>query len=196
MKALVIPFEDHAHDPDLQSNIIYKLLTAIEEITASPIATVTPPVPNDQVTKLKQMPITFMASHLTETEYNTLMSRHVWSSKEITFQVVPIDPPCSDFFFTIRGLATFDKKRIHNMVLQVWNNNETLAYIDKEVNKAQEGNRKEIQEIITHLTQSLQVTLLKIKDKNRALKPHFNILKPRQDPQHCGNRQADILVYT
>ena len=119
MKALVILFEDHTRNPDLQSDIIYKLLTAIEEITASPIAVVAPPVPNDQVTKPKQMPITFMASHLTETEYNTLMSRHVWSSEEITFRVIPIDPPCPDFFFTICGLATLDEKRIHNMVLQV-----------------------------------------------------------------------------
>jgi hypothetical protein len=64
-------------------------------------------------------------------------------------------PPCPDFFFTIHRLATLNEKRIHNMVLQVWNDNETLAYIDKEVNKAQEGNHKEIQETITHLTQSL-----------------------------------------
>jgi len=35
IKALIIPFEDKACDPDLQSNIVYKLLTAIEEITIS-----------------------------------------------------------------------------------------------------------------------------------------------------------------
>jgi len=85
MKTLIIPFEDKAHDPDFRGDIGYKLLTAIEEITASLKVAIAPPVPSSTVTKPKQMPITYMASHLTETEYKTLMSCHVWSSEAITF---------------------------------------------------------------------------------------------------------------
>jgi hypothetical protein len=121
------------------------------------------------------MSITFMASHLTKAEYNILMSHHVWSSEAITFRVIPIDSPCLDFLFTIHGLATLDEKRIHAMVLQVWNDSETTAYIEKEVSKAQDRNCQEVQETLTHLIHSLQVTLLKIKDKSSALKPHFNV---------------------
>jgi hypothetical protein len=85
MKALIIPFEDKARNPVLKDDIGYKLLTAIEEITIAPKVVIAPPVPSSMVTKQKQMPITFMASHLTEAEYKTLMSHHVWSSELITF---------------------------------------------------------------------------------------------------------------
>ncbi len=109
MKALIIPFEDKAHDPVLQDDIGNKLLTTVEEITSFPKVVIAPPFPNSSITKPKQMPITYMASHLTNIKYKVLMSCHVWASKAITFYVIPTNPPCPDFLFTICSLATLDK---------------------------------------------------------------------------------------
>lgn len=121
------------------------------------------------------MPITFLAYHLTETEYETLLSHHIWSSEAITFRIVPIDPPCPDYLFTIRGLATIDEKRIFDMVNQIWNDADTITYIAGVVNKSPNGSRDQVQETLTHLIRSLKITLLRIWDKSRALKLHFNI---------------------
>ena len=85
MKLLIIPFEDKARDLDLCQEIGRKILTAIEEITAALKATITPPVPSNGITKLKQMPITYMAYHLTKAEHDTMLSQHVWSLEAITF---------------------------------------------------------------------------------------------------------------
>ena len=118
-KLLIVPFEDKARDPDLKLDIGEKILTAVEEITASQKAAVGPPVPKSNITKLRQMPITYIAYHLSQAEYNTLLSRHVWSSEAITFRVIPTDPPCPDFLFTIRGFTTLDKSHVHTMVSKV-----------------------------------------------------------------------------
>ncbi len=136
MKALIIPFKDKACDPVLKGNIGYKLLTTVEKITTAPKVAIAPPVPSSTVTKSKQMPIIYMASHLIEAEYKTLISRHIWSSEAITFQVIPMDPPCLDFFFTIYSLTTLDKQRIFSMVQKVWNNSETIKHIKNKVSHA------------------------------------------------------------
>lgn len=193
MKALLIPFEDQARDQDLQSDVGYKLLTAVEEITASPIVAIAPPVQSSTVTKFKQIPITFLASHLTDAEYETLLSRHVWSSEAITFCIIPTDPPCPDFFFTIRGLATLDENRILGMVYQVWNDNESRLYIANQVLKAPAENGEKIRLTLTHLIQSLRITLLKIRNKNRALTPHFNIYV---DGMSTTNEELWINLHT
>ena len=175
MKLLIIPFEDKAHDPELRGDIGNKILTAVEEITTSPKVAIAPPVPNNTITKPKQMPITYMAYHLTKAEYDILTSRHVWSLEAIMFRVIPTDPPCPDFLFTIRGLATLDENRIFKMVRRVWNDDDTMMFLFDEINDGHNGNPKEIQKTISHLIQSLRVTQLKIKDKGSALTPHFNV---------------------
>jgi hypothetical protein len=154
-KLLIVPFEDKAHDPDLKLDIGEKILTAVEEITASQKATVGPPVPKSDITKLRQMPITYIAYHLSQAEYNTLLSRHVWSSEAITFRVIPTDPPCPDFLFTIRGFTTLDKSHVHTMVSKVWNDEETKSFVTREVNAACVENRKSTEETLTHLIKSL-----------------------------------------
>ena len=175
MKLLAIPFEDKAHDPVLRADIGNKILTAVAEITSSPKAAVAPPFPNSSVTKPKQMPITFLISHLTKPEYDILMSRHVWSSEAVTFRVIPTDPPCPDFLFTIRDLATLDETRILEMVRKVWNDEETMMFIFYEITVAKDKNKKEVEETLSHLIKSLKVTQLKIKDKSSALTLHFNM---------------------
>jgi hypothetical protein len=175
MKLLIIPFEDKAHDPDLKGDIRNKIFTAVEEITSSTKVAITPPFPNNTVTKPRQMPITHLVFHLTKPKYEVLISHHVWSSEVITFHVIPIDPPCPDFLFTIRGFAMLDKNRILEMVHKVWHDEETMMFILYEISAAYEENKKEVEETLTHLIKSLRVTQLKIKDKSSALTPHFNI---------------------
>jgi hypothetical protein len=174
-KLLIVPFEDKARDPDLKHDIGEKLLTAVEEITTAKRASIGPPVPKSDITKLRQMPITYLAYHLTQAEYNTLLSRHVWSSEAITFRVIPTDPPCPDFLFTLRGFTTLDQSHIHAMVSKVWSDEETKNFITCEVNAARIENKKSTEETLIHLIKSLKVTHLKIKNRGSALTPHFNI---------------------
>ena len=175
MKLLIIPFEDKARDPDLRQETARKILTAVEEITAVPKATIAPPVPSSGITKLRQMPITYMAYDLSKAEHDTMLSRDVWSSEAITFRVLPTDPPCPDFLFTIRGFTTLDEILIFNMVSKVWNDEETGNFIFYEINATKDGNWKAADETLKHLIKTLKVTQLKIRDKGSALTPHFNV---------------------
>ena len=74
MKILLIPFENKAHDPDLHADTCNKLFTAVKEITTLKKATITPSIANSTITKLRQMPITYLAHYLTKPEYDILMS--------------------------------------------------------------------------------------------------------------------------
>jgi hypothetical protein len=74
MKILLIPFENKAHDPDLHADTCNKLFTAVKEITTLKKATITPSIANSTITKLRQMPITYLAHHLTKPEYDILIS--------------------------------------------------------------------------------------------------------------------------
>jgi hypothetical protein len=174
-KILIIPFEDKARDPNLRLDIARKILTAFEDITAAQKVEIAPPVPISESAKPRQMPITYLASHLTRTEYDAMMSRHVWSSEAITFRVIPMDPPCPDFLFTLRGFTTLDESRIYNMVSRVWNDDKTKNFISRETNAAHTDNKVETERTLKHLINSLKVTQLKIKSKGSALTPHFNI---------------------
>jgi hypothetical protein len=61
------------------------------------------------------------------------------------------------------------------MVQKVWNDGETKKHIKNAVSHALSEHRADVQETLTHLIKSLQVTQLKIKDKSSALTLHFNI---------------------
>jgi hypothetical protein len=121
------------------------------------------------------MPITYLAYHLTQAEYNTLLSRHIWSSEAITLWVIPTDPPCLDFLFTLQGFTTLDQSHIHAMVSKVWSNGETKNFITRKVNAACTENKKLTEETLIYLIKSLKVTHLKIKNRGSTLTPHFNI---------------------
>ena len=121
------------------------------------------------------MPITYLAYHLTQVEYNTLLSCHIWSSEVITLQVIPTDPPCPDFLFTLQGFTTLDQSHIHAMVSKVWSDGETKNFITHKVNAACTENKKLTKETLIYLIKSLKVTHLKIKNRGSTLTPHFNI---------------------
>ncbi len=61
------------------------------------------------------------------------------------------------------------------MVQKVWNDSEILKHIENEVSHTHSEHCAIVQETLTHLIKSLQVTQLKIKDRSSALTPHFNI---------------------
>jgi len=77
MKLLLIPFKEKAHNLDLCTDIGGKLLTTVAEITNFQKVKITPPVPSQDVTKPKQIPITYIVHYLTKAEYNTMLSQHV-----------------------------------------------------------------------------------------------------------------------
>ena len=118
--------------------------------------------------------------NLSQAEYNTLLSHHIWSSEAITFHIILRDPLCPEFLFTIRGFTMLDKSYIHTMVSKVWNDEETKNFVTHEVNTACVENRKSTEETLTHLIKSLTVTHLKIKNKGSTLTPHFNIYTDRK----------------
>jgi hypothetical protein len=101
MKLLLIPFEEKACNPNFRTDIAGKLLTTVAEITSSQKVEIALPVPSQDITKPKQISITYLAHYLTKAEHDTMLSQHVWSSEAITFRVIPVDLPCPDFLFTI-----------------------------------------------------------------------------------------------
>ena len=83
--SLARPFDSHVHYQPNHHDIAMDLISAACEITGSSEAMVATPIKEkgDQ----GRHPITFLIHNLTQLEVHTLLSRPVWSSNVITFQV-------------------------------------------------------------------------------------------------------------
>ena len=87
-KVLARPFDTLVHFQPNHHIIAMNLINAACEITGSTEATVASPIKEKGDTG--RHPITFLIHNLTQLEVHTLLSRSVWSSTEITFQVSPL----------------------------------------------------------------------------------------------------------
>jgi hypothetical protein len=99
-KLLIQPFDKIADVSNAHANLRSTILSAIAEITQDEDLSISVPIPNG-----KQSPTTLLAYNLSHEQCNSLLERHVWASSVITFRVMPIDPPCPDFLFTIKDLC-------------------------------------------------------------------------------------------
>jgi hypothetical protein len=130
-KLAAIPFGSEVCNLDLHDDICNRIFIAAAKITKAQQISISGPQPNAQARETRCYPSTFLIYDFLELQHRTLLERQVWSSTEITFRVAPILPCCSDFLFFIAGLTTLTTNNVRDMVLKVWQNEETLAMVQE-----------------------------------------------------------------
>jgi len=123
-KLLAIPFENKARSLEKHDSIRAKIFAATAEITQSREVGIAAPVPSKDINSTKAAPTTFLIYNLTLADHDLLYARKVWSSLAITFRVAPLDLPCPNFMFTIKGFTEFANENVQGMVEKAWLNND------------------------------------------------------------------------
>jgi hypothetical protein len=130
-KLLAIPFKNDAHSLDKHDSIHAKLFAAAVEITQLHEVGVAAPTPSKDANKSKVTPTAFLIYNLTPLNYDFMLTHKVWSLIAITFRVTPLDLPCPNFMFTIKGFTEYTNEAIQEMVQSAWlDNNLTHSTAD------------------------------------------------------------------
>lgn len=177
-KVLVRPFDAEVKYQPNHVRIAKSILAAAKEITGATEAAVAPPTPEQKVARLRKSrhPITFLIHEISKADEEILLSREVWSSKEITFQVSPINVKKPDFMFTLTGFVTDSIELVNSCVTETWSDETTDKFLRKLANDAPTEIEKQdrLNEMIEFL-ESASVQLLDIKREGGQTDPHFNI---------------------
>ena len=173
-KLIAIPFDVDVETINVQ-DIKGKIFTAAAEITQSHEIGVSAPRQSQEAERLDEVPISFLIYNLSETQYDLLLRRKVWSSTATTFCVTPLNPPCPDYLFTIKGFSILLPDDIRNMVHAVWKSEDVTAVMDTISEIFPEGARTEVKNSINNFLDSVKVTYLEYKTKGETLQPHFNV---------------------
>ncbi|KAH9047207.1 hypothetical protein EDB84DRAFT_1557744 [Lactarius hengduanensis] len=159
-KVLARPFDDVANYQPNHKNITKILMAAAKEITGAANAAVAPPTKEKERANQRQCkchPITFLIHSISKRDVETLLERKVWLSKDITFQVAPINISCPKFLFTLSGLATQDETHIVPILAATWNDPVTCTFLHKLASKAPEPEQNNT---MSNLVKFLDVTFL------------------------------------
>ncbi|KAH8994401.1 hypothetical protein EDB86DRAFT_3078260 [Lactarius hatsudake] len=176
-KVLARPFDNVANYQPNQQRVAKTLMAAAKEITGAATVTVAPPNrdrsgPRQQG---KRHPITFLIHGLSRRDVETLLERGVWSSKEITFQVAPINISRPKFLFTLSGLATQKEEDIAPILTTTWNDPITNALLQKLARKAPEPRQNNVMSKLVKFLESTVIQRLDIKTEGGKDDTHFNI---------------------
>ncbi|KAH9005668.1 hypothetical protein EDB86DRAFT_2825261 [Lactarius hatsudake] len=130
-KVLARPFDTDVNYQPNHKNIAKLLLAAAKEITGATTATVATPMRdrNDARGRGRRHPITFLIHEISKKDTETLLERCVWSSRDITFQVSPVNVKCPDFLFTLTGFSTNKDDHVLTGLTERWNDHATNATI-------------------------------------------------------------------
>lgn len=177
-KVLVRPFDvDVKYQPN-HVRIAKSILTVAKDITGATGATVAPPTPEQRTGRQRKAchPITFLIHEISKADEDLLLSREVWSSKEIMFQVSPINVKKPDFMFTLTGFITDSIELVNSCVMETWSDETTDKFLCKLANKApmKLEQQERLHKMIEFL-ESASVQLLDIKRERSQTDPHFNI---------------------
>ena len=123
-KLLIQPFDKVADAIKYHGDICSSIMSAINEITQAANFSVSVLLPNG-----KQTPTTFLAYNLSQDHQKILLEHYVWASSAITFRVMPTDPPCLDFMFTIKNLGTMVNDDVCVIIQNVWKDDETNTFL-------------------------------------------------------------------
>ena len=170
-KLLAQPFGGYAADPQNHGTLRSLIFGAVIEITKAREITVYAP---QQSRSSKRMLRTFLIYNLTEKQRQTLLQRGIWSSTKITFRVLPLEPACPDYLFTIKGL-TLTTKEVHNAVDEVWHDSATIAFLDATCSQVPEENRHQTAQAIMEFINSMRITKLDTKDRGNTPAPSFRV---------------------
>ena len=172
-KVLARPFDSHVHYQPNHHDIAMDLISAACEITGSSEATV--------ATLIKEKgdqgrhPITFLIHNLTQLEVHTLLSRPVWSSNVITFQVSPVITMRPDFLFTIQKFTTLSEHEVMKAIMEIWNDATTTTFFEGLVQSADEKDKITVTNGIIGFIKSMHVKLLDTKKEGGKRDPQYNI---------------------
>ncbi|KAH8987218.1 hypothetical protein EDB86DRAFT_3082336 [Lactarius hatsudake] len=130
-KVLARPFDTDVNYQPNHKNIAKLLLVAAKEITGATTATVATPMRdrNDARGRGRRHPITFLIHEISKKDTETLLERCMWSSRDITFQVSPVNVKRPDFLFTLTGFSTNKDDHILTGLTERWNDHATNATI-------------------------------------------------------------------
>ncbi|KAI0264827.1 hypothetical protein BGY98DRAFT_1103272 [Russula aff. rugulosa BPL654] len=120
-------------------------------------------------------PSFFLIHNLTEKQRQTLLARRVWSSTEITFRVMPIEPMFPDFLFSIKGFTTGTETTVYNTVKEVWNDADTETFMNHICEAVQENAKEHAALALQNFKNTLKVTMLETKHKDGGLAPTFRV---------------------
>ncbi|KAF8257676.1 hypothetical protein EI94DRAFT_1817155 [Lactarius quietus] len=186
-KILVRPFDADVHYQPNHQYIAIDLIAAVDEITGTKIASVAPPFKDKNSGVMGRHPTTFLIHNLTPYEVNTLLSRPVWSSKEIMFQVSPVMTKRPKFLFTLVGFTTLNTDAIHKAVMETWRDLTTVTFFDSLVLQAPESEKNSVTKGILDFIKSTEVRFLDIRREGNRREPHYNVYA---DEEHTNHRTA------
>ncbi|KAH9161882.1 hypothetical protein EDB89DRAFT_1913607 [Lactarius sanguifluus] len=130
-KVLARLFDQDVNYQPNHIDIAKTLLTAAKEITGATMATVATPM-RDKYTSYgrgHRHPITFLIHDISRKDAEFLLERQVWSSKDITFQVAPVNVKCPDFLCTLTGFTTNNPDHIAADLAETWGDPITRAVL-------------------------------------------------------------------
>ncbi|KAH9017331.1 hypothetical protein EDB83DRAFT_2321061 [Lactarius deliciosus] len=121
-KVLARPFDQDVNYQPNHISIAKTLLTAAKEITGAATATVGTPIRDKYAPKGRghRHPITFLIHDISKKDTEFLLERRVWSSKDITFQVAPVNVKCPVFLFTLTDFTTNSPEHIAADLAEAW----------------------------------------------------------------------------
>ena len=171
-KLLAIPFDNTAQFINEHETVKGQIFTAVAEITKSQEAAVLAPKPSQDG---KGTPTAFLIYNLTDADCTLLLERQIWSSPAITFQVTPLNPPCPDFLFQIKGFSTLVTNDILEIVRTVWQDEEVIYLIEVVTDAFPEHAQEKVKSSIVTFLNSVRVTRLDTKSSGDSLQPRFNV---------------------
>ncbi|KAH9007452.1 hypothetical protein EDB85DRAFT_1904930, partial [Lactarius pseudohatsudake] len=152
-KVLARPLDNVANYQPHHQCIAKTLMAAAKEITGAANVAVAPPNKDRSGARqrVRRHPITFLIHGLSKKDVEILLERKVWSSKEITFQVAPIN------------------------INSTWNDPITSALLQKLASKAPEPKQSEALSKLVKFLESTTIQSLNIKTGGGLDDTHFNI---------------------
>ena len=175
-KVLARPFDSEANYKPNHPSIAQAIATAAREITGATKATVAPPNKDRDAHRRERHPITFLIHNISKDDEKTLLKRKVWSSKEITFQVAPINIQRPEFLFTLKGFSTTEVIEVMAGIAEIWGDTATTSMIRKLASYApNEAEQQEWNNQMTEFLESATVQYLNIKSQGGRESPHFNV---------------------
>ena len=174
-KLIAIPFDSDAKFPESHDFLRTRILTAVAEIITTQEISVAAPKQSKKAALKNRTPTSFLIYNITVEQESFLLQCKVWSSKAITFRVVPFATTCPNFLFTIKDFSTTEMKDVFEMVRRVWDDQETKDTADLLLNGAPADERNKVNQDIENLLASLSISRLDIKIAGNTLLPHFNV---------------------
>ena len=174
-KVLTRPFNTEVGFQPNHLEITKSLIVAANKITGQSNVAVSPPMRDKKASEGRKRSITFLIHNLSPNGVLTLLSRKVWSSVDISFQVSPINAEKPDFLFTLNGIIAPDPVHVENVLAKAWRDQVTIAFVNTIIQQANTWEQHQLSIEIDNFLNSATVTELTIKTRGGKDDPHYNV---------------------